>query len=215
MTRRKIKGWIACIFTLTFLLTGCGSGDKKSQEQNSETARQDSIENAVSAGTEIEQWFQNPELEKWKTRMEKNYQRFSASRFKNKQTDSLDTDHPQKFTEEKWRTFRPYFILSPDRSRAIDLYSYGLIPPDSGKAWEGGEPDSEVNLVSLSERTKTRLLFAGPGTAFQLAEWLNDSIIIVTGESDANLKNKTLPVLWRINLNAGVITEYRYQDSLP
>ncbi len=209
------QGWILCFFIPLFLITGCGSGDKKSREQSSTTRDQDAVKNPAPSQSEMEALFQSPGLEKWETKMEKNYPHFSANRFKNKETDPLEVNHPQKFTEEKWKTFRPYFILSPDHSKALDLYSYGLLPPDSGTIWEGGEPDSEVNLVSLSDRTKTRLLFAGPGTSFQQAEWLNDSLIVITGESDANRQNKTLPVFWRINLNAGTITEYRYQDTVP
>ncbi len=200
--------------SLLFLSTSCGNSDKK----HSTTAGDSTYETATprakaSMGTDIQQVFKSPGLSHWQTRMKKAYPHFSARHFQQAKKNPLSRSGTQPFSEEKWQVFQPYFIPGPAKKKAIDLYSYGHLPGDSGGQLEPGSPDNEVNLVDLTEKTKTRLLYAGPGTDFQHAEWLNDSIIIVTGESDANEENEMKPVVWTINIQSGVVAEYFYQDT--
>ncbi len=211
-----LKTWLAlACCSLLLLSTSCGNNDKKhgATTESDSVYRADTPAVRAPTGTDIGQVFKSPGLQNWQMRMKKTYPHFSAGRFQQAKKNPLPPSSAQRFSEEKWQVFQPYFIAGPRKKKAIDLYSYGQLPDDSGAQLEPGSPDNEVNLVDLAERTKTRLLYAGPGTDFQHAEWLNDSVIVVTGESDANEENEMKPVLWKINIRSGVVAEYFYRDT--
>lgn len=206
---------IICVFAVVtaLALTSCHHTEKK-QPAPPVT---DTVAAVPMQGekAEIRSWFRDPGLESWSRKMKKKDSGFSASRFSNTGIDSLEAQPSLPYPSAEWQSFRPYFVYSPDRHVAIDMYSYGNIVPDnpgdSGSSLQGGEPDSEVSLVDVKNRRKRRLLFAGPGTQFEKAAWLNDTIVLITGESDANPDNTMRPVMWKINLSDSSISTYEYQ----
>jgi len=194
------------------LLFSCGNKDKKNKGTRDHQFSKSRDSTSSVTSTDLQQLFKNPGVNQWKEEIKKDYPHFSVNYFEKKEIHSIP-GQSENFSKLKWQNFKPYFIPSPNREQAIDLYSYGEVLPDSGKPTEGGMPDSEVNLVNLSQKTKTRLLFAGPGTSFQKASWLNDSVLIVTGESDANEQNEMQPVCWIVDTYSGTITAFDYRDA--
>ena len=211
---KQTLGWVAA---LLLLLYACGQSDKKSSANTQERDSTAILPSGAQRSTAEISWQQlmhNPGFSRWQQRMEKNHPHFSPEHFQKTEERPISGRHAEKMTEEEWQVFQPYFIWSPDSSRAIDLYSYGSLPSASGAPTEGGGPDSKVSLVDISSQTKTDLLFAGPGTSFQHAQWINDSLVVVTGESDANARNTQEPVAWKINLHTRAVVQYDYPDTL-
>jgi hypothetical protein len=205
----NLLGGLLCFTGTAILFPACSHNDRK--QADNRTAKEEPVE---EEGTEIQRWFLNPSLNGWSTRMHNKDSSFDITRFSPAGTDYLQlAPSGSSFDEESWKTYKPYFIFSPDHSSAIDLYSYGTIPekqPDGSVKLEGGDPDSEVSLVDIKTRHKRRLLFGGPGTVFQQAAWVDDSTVIITGTSDANENNQTQPVLWKINLRDSTLISYNY-----
>lgn len=214
MMRRKIIMGLLSLSGMIFLFSSCNNSDKK--QETTVTTTPKPAEKTIDKNTELRNWFQNPNLIQWSQRMKKKDSQFSVSHFSKAQEEPLQEQPGKSFSEEEWKSFQPYFVFSPDHTLAIDLYSYGNV---SGKKsgdpteLEGGDPDSEVSLVNVKNRTKTRLLFAGPGTTFQQAAWIGDSVILITGISDANAENEMKPVLWKIDLKEQTLNPYEYQDK--
>lgn len=205
-----------CLFGIIILFASCKSGDKKSEEQKEAVQQTESNE-----GTEITKWISNPGLKDWFQQLEQKDSSFKETAFTKINEDSLHLiTAAQQMADKEWNIYQPYFVYSPDHSLAIDLYSYGTLPhhkPDGSVTLVSGEADNEISLINVENRMKERLLFSGPGTTYQQAAWEGDSVIIITGMSDANMSNKMLPVVWRINLSDSTIQIYNYipeKDSL-
>lgn len=200
---------------LLLLLSSCGNQDKKQESEHPQEETPTAEENA-----DIKQWFTNPVLDGWFHQLQLEDSSLEESKFALSKTDSLNvTSSSAKISDEDWNIYQPYFFYAPDHSRAIDLYSYGTMPVkqrDGSVMLESGEADNEVSIIDVAGRTKKRLLFSGPGTIYQKAAWEGDSVVIITGISDANQQNKMLPVIWRISLADSSLQQYNYfPDSLP
>jgi hypothetical protein len=212
-SRDKIAFGIFCLIA-TFLIASCGHSDKK--EQSAESTDTTAAAPVQNESMDIRNWFNNPDLLKWSQRMSKKDSSFSITHFRKNGEEHLQSQPAISYSREDWKAFLPYLVFSPDHSRAIDLYSYGNIAvkkPDDTDSLEGGDPDSEVSLVDVATKHKQRLLFAGPGTVFQMAAWIDDSTVLITGTSDANPDNKTEPVMWKVNLKDSTLNSYEYQGS--
>jgi hypothetical protein len=212
--------WNKIIFNLlllggiAFLFSSCHNRDEKEEKAN-ETTVPAPVKKRSPENAELRLWFQNPNMIKWSQRMKQKDTAFSVSHFSKSKEEPLQEQEGKPYTEEEWQSFAPYFVFSPDHALAIDLYSYGNVP---GKAvtdttLEGGNPDSEVSLVHVKNKTKTRLLFVGPGTTFQQAAWIGDSVILITGVSDANADNEMKPFLWKIDLRDKTLNPYDYEKD--
>lgn len=206
---------IICLCAGLFIMSSCGNGSKKEKPSASDTSAFAHDRTPVSHSPEVQQIFKSPAFIKWKANIKEKYPHFSDSQFQPSDTQAINATTATQYSTEKWQHFQPYFIYSPNQRKAIDLYSYGNMPPDStGGLPERGSPDSKINLVNMRQKTKIPLLFAGPGTIFQQAGWLNDSIVFIIGESDANEQNRMAPTLWKINILDGALTEFVYRDTI-
>lgn len=209
----KNRFFAMSLLGIIVLFSSCGNKDKKSEkapEKQPQTAED----------MEITRWISNPGLKDWFRQLERKDSSFKQTAFSKINEDSLHLiTSEQKIEDKEWNVYEPYFVYSPDRTRAVDLYSYGTLPrqkPDGSVILESGEADNEVSLINVKKRTKERLLFSGPGTLYQQAAWEGDSVVIITGMSDANIRNIMLPVVWKINLSDSTLQIYSYtpeQDS--
>jgi hypothetical protein len=204
---------LLCSAAAALAVTSCHhQGKKQAASSAADTAAAAPV---VNEKAEIQEWFQNPALLSWSRKMKRKDSAFSAGGFFSSGTDSVGTQPALPYSVREWQTFSGYFVYAPGRDLAIDMYSYGSMPPkkEGDTTMEGGEPDSEISLVDVRARTKRRLLFAGPGTVFEKAAWLGDSLIIITGESDANSANLMRPVLWKIDLADSSVSIYEYKPD--
>lgn len=157
------------------------------------------------------------QLPDWTAYMSRNSSgTFQPQRFSFSEEDTVELQQEPLYSPKDWAIYKRFLKYSPDSSYALDLYSYGTIPvrDSSGRVHlEGGDPDDEVALLNLKTGARMRLLFSGPGTTFQDARWLNDSVAIISGYSDINDYQRMLPVVWRFNRCSRLIEVFKYQDS--
>lgn len=210
------KWLLLLLFMAGTLLVSCSGNDHPSDEDQDSTAV-----SSTTANAEIRQWLSGPVLGEWFRQAQRKDSSLKETGFLPLGTDSLQLNSAeQKISDKEWNVYQAYFFYSPDKGKAIDLYSYGTMPvkQDNGSVTlQRGEADDEVSLVNVKTRTKQRILFSGPGTIYQKAVWLGDSAVLITGMSDANEANKMLPVIWQINLSDSTVKAFSYQatsDSL-
>lgn len=199
-------GWA---LLLTACLAGCGPRDKSAAVEQDSTA---------AVPEDVRRWLRLPGLRDWDSSMHRLAPGFREEAFVLDRADSLDLQVSGVMSPGLWAQYRSFMVFSPDSSLAVDLFSYGTIPSvdERGRVTlEGADPDSEVGLVDSRSLRRRRLLFAGPGTRFQDAGWQGDSLVIITGISDANADNVPVPMIWRLNLAAGTlqVLQYRAEDS--
>jgi hypothetical protein len=200
-----------CSASVALALASCHhTREKQAASSGEDTA---AVAPVVSEKAEIQSWFQNPGLLSWSRKMKRKDSAFSVSGFSSSGIDPVEAQPALPYSIREWQTFSAYFVYAPGRDLAIDMYSYGSMPPknEGDTIMEGGEPDSEISLVDVRARKKRRLLFAGPGTVFEKAAWLSDSVVIITGESDANRDNLMRPVLWKVDLADSSVSTYEYK----
>lgn len=211
----KIKTY----FQYTLLLSGfililwaCDSN------KGSNSSKQADSTNLFKANKKVEfqQIIQSPQFKAWREDIKAEFPRFSSSQLKKKDKHSIRRYSVTTYSHKAWKQIQPYLIKSPNQKYAVTFNNYTNEKSKSRKEIKRESPDNEINLVRLDKQSKQRLLFTGPGTIIHQIVWLNDSIIILTGKSDANLKNKMQPISWKININSSLITSYQYQakDSL-
>ncbi len=201
------------------LLFACHNGSKEQKSPKEDTLstslptpRFPSKKGSLS---DLREAFSSSGLIQWKRKIKKDYPHFSVEDFSSSKKERIAPSSFSPYSRKAWKTFNPYFISSPNNQYAIDLQSYHRFSGDSSDPLEGGSPDNAVNLVHLSTQSKKQLLFAGPGTLFQDAQWINDSIVLITGESDANKKNKMQPICWKFNIFSNTMVEFHYREPSP
>jgi len=165
---------------------------------------------------EFQKIIQSPQFKTWREDIKAEFPRFSSNQLKKKDKHSIRKYSVKTYSHKEWKQIQPYLIKSPNQKYAVTFNNYTNEKSKSRKEIKRESPDNEINLVRLDKQSKQRLLFTGPRTIINQTVWLNDSIIILTGKSDANLKNKMQPISWKININSDSITTYHYRikDSL-
>lgn len=204
----------------TTFFFSCVHSDKKATETSE---AQDSAATAdENPQAEIRQWFSDPVLGEWFHQLQQHDSTLNETGFQLSNNQPIQPPEAgQAIADSDWNVYQPYFIYSPDKTKAVDLFSYGTMPvrqQNGSVTLEQGEADNEVSMVDVASRTKRRLLFSGPGTTYQKAAWIGDSVVVITGMSDANEENKMLPMIWRINFSDNTVQAFNYHsvsDSLP
>ena len=187
------------------------------QDQDNETTSEDSveIEKADTAlSNETISFFDQSGLSKFtKTKSPG----FDWSKFKMTNTwqdDSLlITDfRPSINFYDSYKTLLKY---SPDSSMFIDLDSYNLDVhrESNGKiiAIEAG-PDTEVSLVDVKSKKKTRLVFLGPGNSIEEGSWIDKENLVLMGFQDNDGSGNQIPVVWRYHVPAKTFYIYELPD---
>ncbi len=109
--------------------------------------------------------------------------------------------------------FLPFYIFSPDSTRAIDLDSYHLVleEGDDGSLYSPGrEADMEVGLIDLTEGLRTRILFCGPSCVFEEAGFDPKGTVIVAGFADNGEGFRA--TVWTVCQESGTITLAQARD---
>lgn len=88
---------------------------------------------------------------------------------------------------------------SPDSSMFIDLDSYNIEVHDGHTPIEKG-PDTEVSLVDLASKQRTRLIFLGPGNAVEEAGWINNDDVLLIGYREVDTSRTKTAVIWRYHV---------------
>jgi hypothetical protein len=101
---------------------------------------------------------------------------------------------------------------SPDSSMFIDLDSYNIefhknkIPIEKG-------PDTEVSLIDIGNKQRTRLIFLGPGNGVEEAGWIDNDNVLLIGYREADSSRSKTSVIWRYHVPTK--TFHIYESTNP
>ena len=105
---------------------------------------------------------------------------------------------------------------SPDSSMFIDLDSYNIDfqKNQSGKFYpiEHG-PDTEVSLVDIDDKQRTRLVFLGPGNGVEDGGWIDSNSVVLVGYHEKDTSKIKKAVIWRYHLPTKTFHVYESPDT--
>ena len=187
------------LFSFLITLIACNSGADKSAIIDSTEVTSDTVTtySGLDSSVEFLDTFSNNIVPWLQQTTKTNTANLKGLRYaENWVEDSLILSK-QDVTKDFLKTYESVIVYSPDKSKILDLGSYG-------------DADTEVAVVDLTAKKRRRVLFFGPGTTADHGYWLNDSTVLVTGvraEQDA-----TIPMLWKIDLHdkSNLITRYEF-----
>jgi hypothetical protein len=113
-----------------------------------------------------------------------------------------------------YTTYAAFLRWSPDSSNILDIGSYGMVPvkDKSGNIQlEGGEPDTEVALISHPRQERTRLLFVGPSATIIDGRWLSNTEAVIVGTFSNPGKTDTL--MWMIDFQEKLFRLYNFNSA--
>ena len=118
-----------------------------------------------------------------------------------------------------YRLYGRMLKFSPDSTMFVDLDSYNIEfqKNSSGKQVPVGKgPDTEVSLVSLPEKKKTRLVFLGPGNGVEDGGWIDNQTVMLVGYHETDTTKLKKAVIWRYHVPTKTFHIYESADtSIP
>jgi hypothetical protein len=147
--------------------------------------------------------------------LKQNDSSFDAGKFIATQVDSLQQQKPLPLDEAEAKIFQPYFLYNNDSSYAIDLYSYNLVPrPRNGTIiFKEGGPDTEVGLINVQDKTRSRVYFGGSSSTVLDASWVDkNTFLLMAGEIVG--EERFVPMIMKFDVPAQTIQRFLYEDTL-
>ncbi|MDF2190946.1 hypothetical protein [Paraflavitalea sp. CAU 1676] len=204
---------IACM-TVFLMLAACqDNADKKAPQQDAkqEDSVVESLDTLLSA--ETIQSFSTSGISEY---VRKRSASFDWNKFRmvsSYQEDSMLVT-PFEDNNNFFRNYGPFLKYSPDSSMFIDLDSYNIdITRDAQGRFSGSEmgPDTEVSLIDVEDKTRTRLVFLGPGGMVEDGLWLDNQTLVLMGRQE-NEHGKQVPTLWRFHVPTHTYFIYELPD---
>lgn len=199
-------------------IVACKSGDKKEPAPQETATAEDSLAEEV-----VDSGFSTETIDTFSTTAFSSYAKkrvasFDWSRFRVESIWTEDRMLTNNYTPTKqfYDAYGRFIKYSPDSTLFVDLDSYNveLVKDKQGRI-TGTEvgPDVEVSLVNLKSKTKTRLLFLGPGNSIEDAYWLDkDNLALMGIEQDDSLGK--IAAVWKFHLPTSTFTLYELKDSV-
>lgn len=129
--------------------------------------------------------------------------------------DSLVTSPFQPDTAY-YRMYGRLLRYSPDSSMFIDLDSYNVDFQKNRKGEiypiEHG-PDTEVSLVDLENKRRTRLVFLGPGNGVEDGGWIDSNSVVLVGYHEKDTSKLKKAVIWRYHVPTKTFHVYEAADT--
>ena len=187
------------LFTVIIFLIACNSGSDKSAMSDSTEVSGDTVTtySGLDSSVEFLDTFSNNIVPWLQQTTKTNTAKLTGLRYaENWVEDSLIVSK-QDVTKDFLKTYESVIVYSPDKSKILDLGSYG-------------DADTEVGVIDITAKKRRRILFFGPGTSADHGYWMSDSTILVTGVRSE--QNASIPMIWKIDLHdkSNVITRYEY-----
>ncbi len=115
-----------------------------------------------------------------------------------------------------YKEYGRFLKYSPDSSMFVDLDSYNidfqknrkgqLVPIEVG-------PDTEVSLIDVAQKEKTRLVFLGPGNGVEDAGWIDNNSVVLLGYHEKDTSKIKTAVLWRYHVPTKTFYVYESPDN--
>jgi len=198
---------------LFLISTSCSNNEQDVKKEN--TVVDDSLQTVKSIVSEDSVMVFRNDASNWigesiqKTGLDWN--RFHLTEFWS--DDSLQ-EKPFKPSQGFYKDYAQVLRWSPDSSYVLDIGSYGSVKVKDryGKTRiEMGEPDTEVSMIYPKTKSKTRLLFFGPGTVIVDGRWLDASQVAVLGMYDEKGNHHPDTLLWIINAKDKFFRKYKWE----
>lgn len=216
----RLKNSFSITFLIVVIFASCKDTDKPARDQVSpdvQTANEDSVANenidTVLSDETIALFNQSG----FSTFAKSKSPGFDWSRFRMMNSWKEDSLYITPFAPASnyYEDYKPYLKYSPDGSMFIDLDSYNLTleKDKNGRrvAIESG-PDTEVSLVNVKDKKKTRLVFLGPGSSIEEGSWIDNENLILFGFQETGEAGNKLPVIWRFHLPTTTYYIYEMPD---
>lgn len=119
-------------------------------------------------------------------------------------------------TDSFFIKYGPMIVFNDDSTKFIDGFSYRyMIDFDTkGKRLAaGGDPESEVAIVDVRTKKRTRILYCGTTCSIEKVFWYNKDIIGILALNSENADDKYIPVLWFMNIINGETANYTYDHK--
>lgn len=145
-------------------------------------------------------------------------QRVEWSDFRMVTSSHDDSLHVSAFQPDSsyYKEYGRFLKYSPDSSFFVDLDSYNidfhknkkgeLVPIEVG-------PDTEVSVVDIAQKEKTRLVFLGPGNGVEDAGWIDNNTIVLLGYHEKDTSKLKTAVLWRYHIPTKTFYVYESPDN--
>ena len=101
---------------------------------------------------------------------------------------------------------------SPDSAYLLDLDNYAVEvnAPKRKEPLKMRGPDTEVSLININDKTKTRLLFMGPAGSVEDGGWMDNDNILLLGMEERSNDGNRVPVIWKYHLPTKTFYLYEY-----
>ncbi|CAN5439112.1 hypothetical protein BH23BAC1_BH23BAC1_15740 [soil metagenome] len=202
-----MKNKLTIILICCFIISSCDNKPTLSNDQPEEITHPEkkaiSVEEALLS-----------DLSAWTEHWAYFVSDFSIEKFEKGEENELQDLSSDLIPEMKpGPVFQEKMIVSPGKSRYIDLYSYKMIIfSKEGELIGSINPDAEAVIIDPRQEIRNRILFMGPAGGIEDATWLSDEEILISGFS-VDESGHSSPMLWHINLNNKTMNAFYYPVS--
>lgn len=155
----------------------------------------------------------------WTAILKRSQSTFEWSHFKMINTWKEDSMITSAFTADAnfLKKEKRLLKFSPDQHFLLDLDNYAVAVQDNknkGSRVSVRGPDTEVSLLDLQEKIKTRLLFMGPGASVEDGGWIDNENIVLLGMEERNNDGMKVPVIWKYHLPTKSFYLFEYPEPI-
>ena len=208
--------YLIFIGILSTLFLGSCKSDRDEEQQATPVAVEDSTErlDTVFSGRDIA-YLNQLRASKYAASKDAPIDWSKFAMVTSSQDDSLLTSDFQPDTAY-YRKYGRLLRYSPDSSMFVDLDSYNI---DFQKNKDGGlypiehGPDTEVSLVDLEKKQKTRLVFLGPGNGVEDGGWIDNNSVVLIGYHEKDTSKLKKAVIWRYHVPTKTFHVYESPDT--
>lgn len=212
-----MKYLLYCCIVGALIMVSCKDTAKKEPQATSTTeTRDDSVMETMDTllSAETVQSFSTSGFSDY---AKKQARGFDWNKFRMTSSWKEDSMLVSPFTPDKdyYRDYGPFLKYSPDSSMFIDLDSYNIdIKKDDKGRFIGHElgPDSEVSLIDVDDKTRTRLVFMGPGGSIEDGMWLDNNTLVLMGVQE-NERRERVATLWKFHVPTKTYYLYEIPDT--
>lgn len=119
--------------------------------------------------------------------------------------------------DQFYRLYGPFLKYSPDSTKYLDLDSYNIdISHDEQgrKIGQAQGPDTEVSLIDLETKQRTRLVFVGPSSSVEDGGWIDSETLVLVGIQENPQPGSKTAVVWKYHVPTETFYLYELPDPL-
>lgn len=118
-------------------------------------------------------------------------------------------------TAEGKKEYESLYFYSTDSAFFLDLDSYSTVldkDPSGKLVWQGGDPESKLQLIKTKDFSAATLLFFGSDGGPETAIWRNKNLFEVFGFTTPD-GITYIPTIWKYDLNKKILKEFESKKT--